>query len=186
MKPNVKYCLSALLVALVVMGCGPNDGADGGTRERSPDEDIPLAEAFDLKAYRGKVVVLNFWATWCGPCRIEILDLVKLRKSFRSEEVAIIGVATGEQGSQRQVQQLLKTAAAEYHINYELFLDHDNALYAEWAQRESLFGVPATLLFDASGELRGKHLGVPRNRRTGEIDPFGIIGEEIQSIIDAS
>ncbi len=189
MKPNVKYCLPALLVALVIVGCGPNDGADsadGETGERSQDKDVPLAEEFDLKAYRGKVVVLNFWATWCGPCRIEIPDLVKLRKSFRPEEVAIIGVATGENGPQQQVQQLLKTAAAKYHINYELFFDHDNALYAEWARRESLYGVPSTLLFNASGELRGKHLGVPRNRRTGEIDPFGIIGEEIQSIIDSS
>ena len=159
MTLNVKFCLPALLVALMVIRCGPNDGADStaGTGERSsPDEDIPLAEEFDLKAY-----VLNFWATWCGPCRIEIPDLVKLRKSFRPEEVAIIGVATGENGPQRQVQQLLKTAAAEYDINYELFFDHDNALYAEWAQRESLFGVPSTLLFNSSGELRGKHLGVP-------------------------
>ncbi len=182
----MKSYLPALLVALVVAGCRPSHDADGGTDERSPDAEIPLVGEFDLKTYRGKVVLLNFWATWCGPCRIEIPDLVKLRKSFKPEEVAIIGIATGERGSQRQVQKLLKTVAAEYDINYELYYDHDNALFYEWTERASLMGsLPSTLLFDASGELQGKHLGVPRNRRTGELDPFGVIGEEIQSIKDS-
>ena len=179
----MKFCLPALLITLVFTGC--DDAVDDvSTGERSPHADIPLAGEFDLKAYRGKVVVLNFWATWCGPCRIEIPALVKLRKSFKPEEVAIIGISTGEHGPQQRVQQLLKTAAAEYRINYQLYLDHDNALYAEWARRESLYGVPSTLLFDASGNLQGKHLGVPRNRRTGKLDPCGVLGEEIQSIVD--
>ena len=177
-----KLTLTALLVALLASAC--RDGADDNAYKRASDADIPLAEGFDLKSYRGKVVLLNFWATWCGPCRIEIPALVRLRKSFRPEEVAIIGIATGERGPQRQVQQLLKTVATQFDINYELFYDHDNGLFNDWAQRASLMGsLPSTLLFNARGELQSKHLGVPRNAR-GALDPFGVIGEEIQSVVD--
>ena len=182
----MKFCLPALLIALVFTGC-VDDVVDVSTGERSPHADVLLAGEFDLKAYRGKVVVLNFWATWCGPCRIEIPALVKLRKSFRPEEVAIIGVSTGERVPESRVQQLLKTFASEYDINYELYHDDDNSLFYEWAERASLMGaLPSTLLFDASGQLQGKHLGVPRNRKTGKLDPFGVIGEEIQSIMDGT
>ena len=174
--------LPIFVVLLLAVGCGSGEGSGG--YERAPDADIPFAKELDLKAYRGKIVVLNFWATWCGPCRIEIPDLVKLRKSFASDEVAIIGVATGEQGPPPRVQQELKATAAQYGINYELYLDHDGAMYSEWVRRESLFGVPSTLLFDAKGNLKGKHLGVPRDRRTGRLDPFGVLGEAIQAIID--
>ena len=183
-----RWPLPILLSVALLAGCRSSDGSeDAATATRAPDADIPLVSEFDLKAYRGKVLVLNFWATWCGPCRIEIPALVKLRQSFRPQEVAIVGIATGEFGSVQQVQRSLKSFAAEYGIHYELFFDSDRALYDEWNERASLMqGVPSTLLFDASGEFRSKHLGVPRNRRTGALDPFGVLGEDIQGLLDES
>ena len=108
-----------------------------------------------------------------------------MRKSFKPEDVAIIGISTGEYGAQPKVQRLLKEFTGDFGINYELYYAHDNSLFSAWARRESLMGaLPSTLLFDASGELRGKHLGVPHNRRTGKIDPFSVLGAEIEAIID--
>ena len=184
--PKLRFCFTALLIVFAAVACGRSDetGADY-VGEPPANMEIPLASEFDRDSYRGKAVLLNFWATWCGPCKIEIPALIKLRKSFKPEDVAIVGISTGEYGAQPKVQRQLKEFAADFDINYELYYDHDNSLFTEWARRESLMGaLPSTLLFDASGELRGKHLGVPHDRRTGKIDPFGVLGEEIEAIID--
>ena len=186
---RANWWLAMLLSAAVLAGCSSSGGPEGarGATARDRDAGIPLASEFDLTSYRGKVLVLNFWATWCGPCRIEIPALVKLRQSFSPEEVAIVGISTGERGSVQHVQQLLKSFAADFSINYDLFFDSDRVLYDTWSKRESLFGaVPATLVFDANGELRGKHLGVPRNRHTRMFVPFEVLGEEIQGLLDES
>src|SRR5262245_66166891 len=51
-------------------------------------------ESFKLADFFGKVMVVNFWATWCGPCRLEIPELVKLHKEFHSRGVELIGLST--------------------------------------------------------------------------------------------
>src|SRR6185369_944987 len=51
-----------------------------------------------LKSYRGKVVVLNFWATWCPPCRKEVPDLVVIQKEYQAKGVEIIGIAMEREG----------------------------------------------------------------------------------------
>ena len=51
------------------------------------------ASSFDSETYKGKILLLNFWTTWCSPCRYEIPDLVNIRNSFDPEEVAVIGVS---------------------------------------------------------------------------------------------
>ena len=47
----------------------------------------------DLRDFKGRIVLLNFWATWCGPCRYEIPDLVKMRSEHETDQVAIIGIS---------------------------------------------------------------------------------------------
>ena len=183
-----RWPLPILSSVALLAGCNSSDGSEeAATAARAPDADIPLVSEFDLEAYRGKVLVLNFWATWCTPCRIETPALVKLRSSFRPEEVAIVGISTGEYGSEAQVQRLLKSFATEYGINYELYYDNKRELFDEWARRASLMGaLPSTLIFNASGEFRSKHLGVPRSRQSGALDPFGVLGEDIQALLDES
>ena len=105
--------MTALIAALWVVGIytptkkGTPPG--GGPMLAAPDSS-PLAnkpapevtgktvtgEAFQLSKYQGKVVLLNFWATWCGPCRTEIPDLVALQKEYGPKGFTVIGLATSD------------------------------------------------------------------------------------------
>lgn len=70
-----------------------------------------------LADYSGKVLIVNLWATWCGPCRIEIPELVKLQSAYRSQGLEVIGLSTEDpEASAEGVQQFVKT----YQINYKV------------------------------------------------------------------
>lgn len=78
---------------------------DGGT--------ISLAD------YSGKVVLLNLWATWCGPCRVETPELVRLHKEFQSQGVEMVGLSTEDpDDSAESVKHFVKTFQVDYHIGW--------------------------------------------------------------------
>src|ERR1700726_2994078 len=69
-----------------------------------------------LASVRGKVVLLNFWATWCGPCRAEIPDLVTLQEKYR-DRLQVIGISEDEASPD-----IVKRFAADHHINYPVIM----------------------------------------------------------------
>ena len=135
----------------------------------------------DLNDYQGKIVLLNFWATWCGPCRIEIPALVKLRSEYESSEIAVIGVSL-DRGPSEQVQKMLGEFIDRYNINYPIILDKNGSLVKKvvGGSVQSL-GIPMTFIFDRQGRIYAKHIGVPRGR-TG-LDPYGIIKKDIEAML---
>jgi peroxiredoxin len=74
-----------------------------------------------LSDYDNKVVVLNIWATWCGPCRLEMPDLVKLNKEYKSRGLVVLGLATtyNERNDQVHVKEFLKTQKVDYKILWD-------------------------------------------------------------------
>ena len=88
------------------VGAGPGPPASAHSSARrgnaASPESFPLASNFDIAQYSGKVVLLNFWATWCVPCREEVAALVKLRDRFSEEEVAIVGISVDNRGQSAQ------------------------------------------------------------------------------------
>ena len=72
---------------------------------------------FRLADYRGKVLVLNFWATWCGPCKMEVPHLVQMKKEYQGRGVEFVGLSTEDPASSRE---LVREFAREYGINYKL------------------------------------------------------------------
>jgi len=145
---------------------------------------VQIAAAFDMSEHRGKVVLLNFWATWCGPCRLEIPALVELRRSF-GDDVSIVGISVNEYGSRDQVVARLQGFVAQYGINYPVFYDEKMALVNQFYGAPRLPAVPSTLILDQQGKVRRTHWGLPMNA-ANRPDPLSVFGEEIQKLLDES
>ena len=103
----------------------------------------------DLAEYRGKVLVVNFWATWCPPCREELPSLERLRDALQGRpfEVLAVNVAEGEPR--------VKGFLAEVPLRLPVLLDRDGGAQRAWKVR----GLPATFLLDTEGAIRFWYLG---------------------------
>jgi peroxiredoxin len=98
-----------------------------------------------LADFKGKVVVLDFWATWCPPCRMEIPDFVKLQTEYGSKGVQIVGIALDEPGKARAF-------AQQNGMNYPVLLGTD-----EIAMRYGgIEGIPTTFIIDRNGKLANR------------------------------
>ena len=116
-----------------------------------------------MNQFKGKVVLLNFWGTWCGPCRREIPDFVKLSEKYKDDGLEIVGVTLTSGPPKR-----ISSFADQWGINYTLLTDNDGnetqsvtALYGQVTGRR-ISGVPTTFLIDRDGYIRQKYVG-PRS-----------------------
>ena len=112
--------------------------------------EFPPATEFDLAAYRGKVVLLNFWATWCVPCRAEVPELVKLEEHFEKDELAVVGISVDSRGTPEQVQGQVKRFVKRYKMAYQVFVDRDLQLVKQYG---NFARVPTTFLIDQNGSI---------------------------------
>ncbi|MEW6750238.1 MAG: TlpA disulfide reductase family protein [Candidatus Latescibacterota bacterium] len=141
----------------------------------------PRGRTVDLREFRGKVVLVNFWATWCPPCRYEIPYLVELRKAYPQDKVAIIGVSL-DQGDHEQVAPLLTRFVDHFKINYPIVHDGQFELIRQFHRGDlRALGVPMTFLFDRQGKLRQVHEGVPSG--SGASDPGKILAADLDLLL---
>ena len=103
----------------------------------------------NLKSFRGKVVMLNFWATWCTPCRMEMPSMEKLHQQFKDKGFVIISVASGD--SREEVSSFMK----EYRLTFPALLDNDYEVSDEY----KVWAVPTTYFLNKKGEIIGKAQG---------------------------
>lgn len=103
----------------------------------------------ELTDYRGKVVVVNFWATWCQPCREELPSLERLREAMRGRRFEAVAVNVAE--SESRVRRFLN----EVPLRLPVLLDRDRETQRAWKVR----GLPATFLLDREGVIRFWYLG---------------------------
>ena len=119
----------------------------------APDFSAATTAGKELKLsdYKGKVVILDFWATWCPPCRAEIPSFVDLAKEHAKDGLVVIGISLDQDPEK------LKAFLEENHVEYPVVLDGDHAistLYREVPGTEGLEGIPTTLIIDRAGMVR--------------------------------
>jgi peroxiredoxin len=104
-----------------------------------------------LTDYKGKVVLLNFWATWCGPCKVEIPEFVEVYKEYHNRGFEILGVLSQDDPSRDD----LRAFTSAFNMNYPVFRAHEdfeNAHGPIWA-------LPTTYVIDRQGSICTKHMG---------------------------
>ncbi|MEJ2008943.1 MAG: redoxin domain-containing protein [Acidobacteriota bacterium] len=134
--------------------------APATTSAKRADTSFPKAPEFtltslsgnsiNLQDYRGKVVLLDFWATWCGPCRIEITGFVQLQNKYGGEGFRIIGVSMDD-GPQP-----VRKFYQDFHMNYPVVMGNDKLgeLYG------GILGLPTSFLIGRDGRIYSKHVGL--------------------------
>jgi thiol-disulfide isomerase/thioredoxin len=115
------------------------------------DYEVPTLDGakFKLSDYRGKVLVVDFWATWCGPCRQEIPQLVRISNQNRERGVEIVGLHIDDRG--RSTPQQIRRFIEQYSINYPVGMASDDMFTAYLGTVEDT--IPQTLVFDRKGRL---------------------------------
>lgn len=99
-----------------------------------------------LRDYRGKIVILNFWATWCGPCKAEIPLLVDMEREFAPKGVIFIAASLDEEKARSTVLEFIKRYAIAFPVWFGATIDHLDRLQMSDA-------VPATAFVDSEGEI---------------------------------
>lgn len=107
-------------------------------------------EKFSLSDYRGKVVILDFWATWCPPCKAEIPGFVELYDKYQDDGLEIIGISLDRDGW-NPVRPFLK----EYGVEYPVTIGNQQLT----EQYGNIRSIPTTFVIDKKGEIRRKYVG---------------------------
>lgn len=104
-----------------------------------------------LAEYKGKVVLLNFWATWCGPCKIEIPWFVDFEQKYKDRGFAVLGVAMDEEGWEA-----VKPYLEQAKVNYRVVVGNDSvaALYG------GVDSLPTSFVLDQDGRIAATHVGL--------------------------
>ncbi len=142
--------LAGMLPAVLAQGSRPL--LEASKREKMPDFTLPDLDGKDwrLEQHQGKVVVINFWATWCAPCRMEIPDLAKLAKEEKSNGLSVVGINLDE-GEADSVRQFVASSP----ITYPVLLPDGHPDLVSWVD-----AIPTTLLVDKKGRVAGGYRGL--------------------------
>lgn len=95
-------------------------------------------------------MILDFWATWCGPCRGEVPDLVRLQAKYRDQGVVVVGLSLDAEGAGK-----VKPFAEEFNVNYPMLLANEDTarLFG------GIVGIPTTFVLDRKGRIIKKFVG---------------------------
>jgi peroxiredoxin/rhodanese-related sulfurtransferase len=153
--PAPRIIVVLACTAILAVGCADERQRENERMDVAPDFVLPTLEqtAFSLSDHRGQVVLLNFWATWCGPCVIEVPHLVQLQSDFADRGLVIAGVS---QDSGDEAFGEVLDFAERFNVNYPLLLDPGFAV----SQLYGVHSLPTTIVVDQNGNLRGQRVGL--------------------------
>ena len=148
----IKVVTMTLLLAILLGACStPESGPEVG--KKAPEFQLASLDGEEKKLgdFRGQVIVLNFWATWCPPCREEMPALQKVYRDMHEHGVIVVGVNLGEPASR------VREFVDEFGVEFPILLDH----HGEVAQEYRVRALPVTFWIDRSGIIRDITIGGP-------------------------
>lgn len=142
-----------IAVAYVVANQNGDDIPETENKEPAPDFSISSIDGapVELAAYRGKVVVLDLFATWCGPCRTQMGELNQIRAYYPKSEVVILSVDVDP----KETTQEIRNFRDEYNADWSFSSDTDNL-----GQKYDASSIPTMVVIDQDGNMVFRHAGV--------------------------
>ena len=150
---------SVVVAGLCLTGCNreqpPSKSAVKQNTDRKAAPEFSLKDVdgrtVSLSEYKGKVVLLNFWATWCGPCKIEIPWFIEFEQKYKDKGFAVLGIAMDEEGLE-----VVKPYLGQSKVNYRILLGNDSVA--------TLYGgvdsLPTSFVLDQEGKIAATHVGL--------------------------
>jgi thiol-disulfide isomerase/thioredoxin len=193
MDRKLPWTLVVLTAAVLMGGCGRTQTAHADavhTKQDAPDANVirfvknpDAAPAFQLNDLngkpislaeaKGKIVLLNFWATWCGPCRAEIPDLVDLQKRY-ADKFEIIALATDEDDPDEVRRFVLQSG-----INYRVAMSSDAVL----RDYGGIAALPTSFVIDPEGRIVQKHVGL-NDPSIYELEVRAMLGQAVDAKVE--
>lgn len=146
MTPGNIAIIAGILVAAVIFGIQlANQNRTQPTEGKAPEFSFTTfdGESYELADFRGQIVVLNFWASWCAPCRVEAPDLQSAWENYRDKGVVFLGIAYADNGPR----------SLEFINEFDITYLNAPDLGTRISQIYNIQGVPETFIIDREGNV---------------------------------
>ena len=142
----------------------------------APEFELPNLDGAQLRKsdLQGKVLLVNFWATWCAPCEIEIPWFIDFQKKYQDDGLEVIGISLDEEGPEK-----VKKYVAEHKVNYKIVMGDEKTAEAFGG----VIGLPTTFIVDREGKFWSMHRGLVGKDVVEEelLELLGVPKEESQT-----
>lgn len=160
MKRNAILTISFVLIVAAsgffLMSTPPSNATSSQTQittdnNKAPDFTLTTTDGKTLKLsdFKGKGVIVNFWATWCPPCRAEIPDMVELQREYESKGFSFIGIAVSDD------EEKVKAFVASQKMNYPVAMGTKGIAmsYGKFTKEGAIRGIPTSFVINGKGEI---------------------------------
>jgi len=149
---RIQVAAVSVALALLLGACSRTSTLDS-KREQAPNFSLKDAagSTVNLADYRGKVVLVNFWATWCGPCETEIPWFIEFEQKYKDQGFAVLGISMDDDGWKS-----VQPYVAKHKINYRIVIGSE-VVSQQFGNIDSL---PTSFVLDRQGRIAANHVGL--------------------------
>jgi thiol-disulfide isomerase/thioredoxin len=162
---GIAVLFAGALLALAIPSLRPLFRSSAADASRAPVWELKDPDGKPVKSsdFDGKVVILDFWATWCPPCKAEIPGFIELQEKYGEKGLVVVGVSLDEHGSSK-----VKQFMEEFGMNYPVVMGNIKMMEDFGGE-----GIPTTFVIDRGGKIVAKHVGfAPKEAFEKEITPL--------------